>query len=76
MTVIAAVLAVVYEAIQKSGDLSQLNWKTIATTAVITGLGYLFKNGILEPPKTIVVAESNSDIKQITKEVKETVKNG
>ena len=74
MTVIAAVFASIYEAIQKDGDLSRLNWKTIGVTALITGLGYLFKNGVLESPKTIVITSSNEQTKQVSKDIKTQLK--
>lgn len=73
MAVILAVLTSIYEAIQKEGDLTKLNWRIIGTTAVLTAVGYLIKNGIFEPPKTIVVAPSNADAKEVTKEVKKAV---
>lgn len=73
MAVISAVLTSVYEAIQKEGDLSKLNWKVIGTTALITAVGYLIKNGIFEPPKTIVVTESNAKTQEVTKDIKQIV---
>lgn len=73
MTVITAVITSVYEAIQKEGDLANLNYKTIGVTALIAGFGYLIKNGIFEPPKTIVVSGTNAEAKSATKEVKQVV---
>lgn len=73
VAVISAVFASIYDAIQKDGDLSRLNWKTIGLTALFTAIAYLFKNGVLEPPKTIVITQSNADTKQATKDIKQAV---
>jgi len=73
MTVITAVLTSIYEAVQKEGDLANLNWKVIVTTAIIAGVGYLIKNGVFEPAKVITQTTSNADAVQASKDIKKVV---
>ena len=44
MAVIAAVVTVLYEAVNLSGDLSSVNWKTVISVGFIAAVSYLFKN--------------------------------
>ena len=74
VAVITAVLSTIYSGIEQGGDLADINYMSVLKIAVTAGIGYILKNWLFEPPKTIVVAQSNDHVKQTTKEVKEAVK--
>lgn len=73
LSVISAVFTAIYETIEKDGDLSKLNFKSIGLISLLAAISYLFKNGVLEPPKTIVISPSNEEAKEATKEIKKAV---
>lgn len=54
------------------GELT-FNWTQIGSAAVASIVAYLFKNLVIEPPKTIVIAESNEKLAVTTQEIKQTV---
>lgn len=74
VAVITAVLSTIYAAIEQGGDLADIGWGNVAKIAVTAGIGYILKNWLFEPPKTIVVTGSNDETKQLTKDIKQAVK--
>ncbi len=61
--------------IQTSLGAGQLtfNWTQIGTAALAGGLAYLFKNGVLEPPKVITIVDNNSKVEQAKEDIKQVV---
>lgn len=54
MAVLTAVLTTVLEIIQKDG-LAGIKWETVGTVGLTAFIGYLLKNWLLEPSKTITI---------------------
>lgn len=67
----AAVLTIIQRSLE-AGELN-FNWKLIGTTAISTFIAYLVKNYAFEPPKTIVVSDTNTKAVNATERVKEAV---
>lgn len=58
LSAITAVLTLILDSFQK-GSL-EFNWTAIGTTAGVTFIGYLVKNGIFEPSKVITTVPTES----------------
>ena len=69
MAVLSSVLTLLYDSIQANGF--DFDWQNIAKNAAGAAIIYLFKNGILEPPKVIVPASSNLEASNVKEEIKE-----
>lgn len=74
VAVITAVLSTIYATIEQGGDLFDINYLSILKIALTAGIGYVLKNLLFEPPKTIAISQSNTENKQVTKDVKQAVK--
>lgn len=73
---IMAGLTSAFMVIQNIIDSGQLvfNWKVIGMTSLASAVGYLFKNGLLEPTKVITtVPEKKADPVVVTDEIKTLV---
>lgn len=66
-----AVLGLIAQVVE-SGSLD-FDWKAIGVAALSAAIIYLGKNWLVEPPKTIVISDSNATAKEVTKEVKQVV---
>lgn len=60
--------------IQTSLDAGDIvfNWKQIGMAAIAGGVGYLLKNGLLEPSKVITEVPTQQ-AEKVTQEIKDTV---
>lgn len=59
---------------QGAVDTGSINWKQVGMAALAGGLGYLIKNGLLEPTKVITeVPREKADAVVVTKEIKTLV---
>lgn len=71
MSALTAALVVVQTSLD-SGQLT-FNLKQIGMAAVAGGIGYLLKNGLLEPTKVITTVPKEIEAEKVTQEIKEAV---
>lgn len=71
MAFLASALTFVYDTIDLGFD--ALDYRAIIKAGIIGIVTYLFKNGILEPPKTIVIASDNKELESNTKTIKKNL---
>lgn len=60
VAVITAVLTYVYTALE-AGDLTAIDWKVVGTTAIISAVGYLFKNLVTNSDGELTKVEDKSN---------------
>lgn len=72
LAALSSVLTLVYDLLSK-GDLNNINWKSIGIAAITVFVGYLLKNGLLEPAKVIVTASSNEKAVNATETIKDAL---
>lgn len=71
MAALTSALVVVQQSIE-AGQLD-FNWQSIAMAAVGGGVAYLLKNWLIEPPKTIVVSDTNTKAENATETIKDAL---
>lgn len=71
MAALAAASTVILQSFEQ-GTLT-FNWKVILTAAGAAFVSYLFKNGVLEPPKVITTASSNAVAQNKVEDIKAAV---
>lgn len=60
--------------LQAAIDTGSINWKQVCMAALAGGVGYLIKNGLLEPTKVITsVPADKADPVAVTEEIKTLV---
>lgn len=72
LAALSSVLTLVYDLLSK-GDLNNINWKSIGITALTVFMGYLLKNGLMEPAKVITTVDSNTKAVNATERIKGVV---
>lgn len=72
LAALSSVLTLVYDLLSK-GDLNNINWKSLGITGITVFVGYLLKNGLLEPAKVITTVDTNKKAENATATIKEAV---
>ncbi len=72
LAALSSVLTLVYDLLSK-GDLNNINWKSISISGVTVFVGYLLKNGLLEPPKVITTAKTNQKAVNAAEKINDVV---
>lgn len=71
---IIATLTAALVVFQAAVDTGSINWKQVGMAALAGGLGYLIKNGLLEPTKIITqIPAEKADPVVVTEEIKTLV---
>lgn len=72
LAALSSVLTLVYDLLAK-GDLESINWKAIGISALTVFVGYLIKNGALEPPKVITTVSTNAKAEEVKVDINKAV---